>query len=137
VDLLSARARYRTLHQAIRAGLVSACHDLSDGGLGVALAEMCIGGELGADLDLDAVVVSEPDLPAEVVLYSESPSRLLVTVPQGSSQAFERLFQGQTLARVGRVRAEPSFVVRSRGGILIQEDVQELERAWASTFASF
>jgi phosphoribosylformylglycinamidine synthase len=137
VDLLSARARYRTLHQAIRAGLVSACHDLSDGGLGVALAEMCIGGELGADLDLDAVVVSEPDLPAEVVLYSESPSRLLVTVPQGSSQAFERLFQGQTLARVGRVRAEPSFVVRSRGEILIQEDVQDLERAWSSTFASF
>ena len=41
--------RYRRLHQAILAGLVRACHDVSEGGLAVALAEMCIAGRLGAD----------------------------------------------------------------------------------------
>ncbi|HSM66220.1 MAG TPA: phosphoribosylformylglycinamidine synthase subunit PurL, partial [Ilumatobacteraceae bacterium] len=42
---------YRHLHAAIRAGLVESCHDLSEGGLAVAVAEMCIGGRLGADID--------------------------------------------------------------------------------------
>ena len=42
-------ARYRRLHAAIRAGLVPACHDVSEGGLAVALAEMCIAGRLGVD----------------------------------------------------------------------------------------
>ncbi len=46
-----APARYRRLHAAIRAGIVRACHDISEGGLAVALAEMCIGGRLGATID--------------------------------------------------------------------------------------
>ena len=55
VDAKSALANYRKLHQAINARLISACHDLSDGGLAVALAEMCIGGRLGAHLALNRV----------------------------------------------------------------------------------
>ena len=43
----------RALHQAIQAGLVRACHDCSEGGIAVALAEMCIGGQLGADVAFD------------------------------------------------------------------------------------
>ncbi|MCG2732257.1 AIR synthase-related protein, partial [Pseudodesulfovibrio aespoeensis] len=43
VDLLTAKARYETVFAAIQARLISACHDCSDGGLGVTLAEMCIG----------------------------------------------------------------------------------------------
>ena len=43
---------YRALHRAIAAGWVRACHDLSEGGLAVAAAEMCIGGRLGLELRL-------------------------------------------------------------------------------------
>ncbi|MFP4049670.1 MAG: AIR synthase-related protein, partial [Desulfovermiculus sp.] len=108
VDVLSARRRYLDLYAAIRQGLVSACHDLSDGGLGVAAAEMCIGGNLGAELHLDRVSVSgNEDYALEELLYSETPSRLLVSVPEEKSQAFEELFAGQCMARVGTVRAEP------------------------------
>ncbi|MBA3606223.1 MAG: phosphoribosylformylglycinamidine synthase subunit PurL, partial [Acidimicrobiia bacterium] len=47
----SAPGRYRRLHTAIRAGLLQACHDVSEGGLAVALAELCISGRLGIDVD--------------------------------------------------------------------------------------
>ncbi|MCL1890410.1 MAG: AIR synthase-related protein, partial [Desulfovibrionaceae bacterium] len=75
-----AMLRYRTLHQAMQKGLVNACHDLSDGGLAVALAEMALAGRLGADLNLDLLPASgEPTLTE--LLYSESASRLLVCPP--------------------------------------------------------
>lgn len=89
-----APARYRALHQAIRAGLVQACHDLSEGGLAVALAEMCIGGRLG---------VSVTELPHDDVataLFSESTGRLLVEVAPGDLARFTKLVGGQRIGTV-------------------------------------
>ena len=138
VDVLSARLRYQTLHAAIGQGLVSACHDLSDGGLGVALAEMAIGGDVGVDLDLDLVAVcGRPDLALEALLYSETPSRFLLTVPRDMTQAFEHLFAGQSLARVGQVRSDPVVNIQQGKRTVLQEDIQELKKAWKGTFASF
>ncbi|MFP4257654.1 MAG: AIR synthase-related protein [Desulfovermiculus sp.] len=138
VDVLSARRRYLDLYAAIRQGLVSACHDLSDGGLGVAAAEMCIGGNLGAELHLDRVSVSgNEDYALEELLYSETPSRLLVSVPEEKTQAFEELFAGQCMARVGTVRAEPVLTVRRGQETLLTETVQELRKAWQGTFEGF
>ena len=69
-----APARYRNLHRAIRAGLVRSCHDVSEGGLAVALAEMCIGGRLGA------AVTALPHDDTSTALFAESTSRLVVEV---------------------------------------------------------
>ncbi|MDL2279869.1 phosphoribosylformylglycinamidine synthase, partial [Desulfovibrio sp. OttesenSCG-928-G11] len=93
VDALSAKARYALVHAAMRLRLISACHDLSDGGLGVALAEMCIGGRLGARVNLDRAPLGGPcrDLDPTRLLYAESASRLLVTVPEKHVPAFEAL----------------------------------------------
>ncbi|MBP3730656.1 MAG: phosphoribosylformylglycinamidine synthase, partial [Mailhella sp.] len=90
VNASEALARYRYVHKAITQGLVSACHDLSDGGLAVAAAEMAIGGRLGARLDI-AGIGSPDGLNDTEALYSESASRLLVTVPQEKTAAFEAL----------------------------------------------
>jgi phosphoribosylformylglycinamidine (FGAM) synthase-like enzyme len=60
--------RYRALHRTIGDGLVRACHDLSEGGLAVALAEMCIAGRLGAAVALDALVNAAPVAAAIVPL---------------------------------------------------------------------
>jgi phosphoribosylformylglycinamidine synthase len=133
VDLLSARARYRTLHSAVRHGLVSACHDLSDGGLGTALAEMAIGGELGARIDLDRVPARPRDMPAEEKLYSESPSRLLVCVPQKQRGAFEDIFRGQTLACLGSVIGQGVLQIESGGSPFLREPIADLARAWKAT----
>jgi phosphoribosylformylglycinamidine synthase len=66
--------RYRALHQAIRAGLVAACHDVSEGGLAVALAEMCIASRLGMSID------TLPHADVTAALFSESASRFVVEV---------------------------------------------------------
>ncbi|MDR0338796.1 MAG: phosphoribosylformylglycinamidine synthase, partial [Desulfovibrio sp.] len=94
VDALQALARYRLIHQAMQQGLISACHDLSDGGLGVALAEMALGGRLGARVNLARVPACgfSPENAAQSVcalLYAESASRLLVTVPRDAIRRFE------------------------------------------------
>jgi len=138
VDVLSARSKYLTLYSAISRGLVSACHDLSDGGLGVAMAEMCIGGNLGADLDLKHVPVCGGEAYApEELLYSETPSRMLVSVPKDKAQEFEGLFAGQCLARVGLVREDPVLEVQRGEKQVFTEEVQELRRSWQETFQGF
>jgi phosphoribosylformylglycinamidine synthase II len=87
---------YRLLHSAIQAGLVESCHDLSEGGLTIALAEMCIGGRLGADID----VLPHDDL--VTALFSESSGRLVVEVAPRSVPAFLKVMDDRAL-RIGEV----------------------------------
>jgi phosphoribosylformylglycinamidine synthase len=137
VDPGPARARYLALHQAIGQGLVNACHDLSDGGLAVALAEMAIGGRLGAEIGLDCVPGNTALTPTEC-LYSESASRLLATVPPDRSLAFEAVIgaaSDQALcARIGEVTGQ-ALTFRHAGGILFSERVESLAEAFKATLA--
>jgi phosphoribosylformylglycinamidine synthase len=87
---------YRHLHAAMRAGLVVACHDVSEGGLAVALAEMCIAGRLGARVD------TLPHDDPTTALFSESSGRLIVEVRPRSLDAFMKVM-GRTAARIGTV----------------------------------
>ncbi|MFH1914895.1 MAG: AIR synthase-related protein [Pseudomonadota bacterium] len=132
VDLLSAKARYQTLFATIQAGLVSACHDCSDGGLGVTLAEMCIGGRLGAHIDLAALPACE-EMDATGLLYAESASRLVVSVPPAHAVAFEARFAGQCLARIGTVDDSRALQVIHGGAPVLTEPVEELARAFKAT----
>ncbi len=125
-----ARERYLRLREAIYYRLVSAAHDCSDGGLGVALAEMAFAGGLGVLVDLSAVPY-EGDLRPDFVLFSESASRILVTVPREKQKEFEKLFSGTTYALIGEVVAEPVLIVRNgRGETLIEESLHALKAAW-------
>ncbi|MCO6449329.1 MAG: phosphoribosylformylglycinamidine synthase subunit PurL [Caldilineales bacterium] len=103
-------ARMQALHRAIRKGLVSACHDLSEGGLAVALAEMCIGGNLGAAIDL-SLIPSASQLPPSTALFSESLGRFLIEVEPAQFAAFESCLEGQLYARIGQVTGDRKLVV--------------------------
>ncbi len=140
VDALAAQVRYRTLFSAISRGLVTACHDLSDGGLGVALAEMAIGGRLGFAADLSAVPVAgvhsgHGGLSDLELLYAESAGRLLVCVAPRDQAAFEALFAGQAAGLLGAVTANPAAHVHRGETTLVHEDVEALARAFAATLA--
>ena len=92
VDAKTAKATFAAVHRAIAAGAVRACHDLSEGGLAAAVAEMALAGGLGAKIDL-ALVPNR--LPAEksldaTLLFSESNTRFLCEVPPESAAAFEK-----------------------------------------------
>jgi len=132
VEALSARRAYKTLHAAMRQGLVTACHDCSDGGLAVALAEMAIGGRLGASLDLTAAP-APASLSELELLYAESQSRLVITIAPEHQAAFEELFTGQPLGLLGAVTEKPVLTLGRNGQQLCAEDVEGLVRAFKAT----
>ncbi|MGL1861010.1 MAG: AIR synthase-related protein [Pseudodesulfovibrio sp.] len=132
VDLLSAKLRYETMFAVTQAGLVNACHDCSDGGLGVTLAEMAIGGRLGADVDLSAIPTNG-ELNVTGLLYAESASRLVVTVPADKQAAFEAAFAGQVCECIGKVSDSSKLIGRLDDTLILDADVQELVGAFKAT----
>ncbi|HKI82539.1 MAG TPA: AIR synthase-related protein, partial [Pseudodesulfovibrio sp.] len=134
VDLLTAKKRYETVFQAAQAGLISTCHDCSDGGLGVALAEMCVGGRLGAEVDLDKVPACG-ELNVTGLLYAESASRLVVSVAPADRGRFETLFAGQPCACIGSVSESPVLSATLAGRKVLGVGVEELARAFKETLA--
>ncbi|GAB4443523.1 MAG: phosphoribosylformylglycinamidine synthase subunit PurL [Chloroflexi bacterium OHK40] len=129
VNLATARASFAALHRAISAGLVLACHDLSEGGLAVAAAEMCIAGDLGLALDVTARDASAHPL---VALFSETPSRFLVEIDPAAAPAFETIMAGVTMTRLGTVTAEPLLRIHTGETDLLALDVAALRVAWQS-----
>lgn len=130
VDADIARQRYLSLNQAQDQGLVASCHDLSDGGLAVALAEKAFAGGFGIRVSLEALDVAE-DLRIDKQLFSESQSRLLVTVPTASRDLFEALFAGQSCRLLGETLREPQLVIEDQSGrCMIQAGLEELKEAW-------
>jgi phosphoribosylformylglycinamidine synthase len=97
VDLAAERRLGEVLRSAAAGGLVSATHDLSEGGLAQALVELCLINGIGAVIDLPAG--ADPF----VALFSESTARMVVTVPGADADRFTALCDqhGQPLARLG------------------------------------
>ena len=105
VDPALGRRLFAALHAAIRRGLVRSCHDLSEGGLAVALAEMAIAGGLGANVSL-ARVPREDDAASDLVLlFSESPTRFLLEVSPECLDELSGVFSGLPLGQLGVVTA--------------------------------
>ena len=129
------RPRLTGLHAAIRGGLVQACHDCSEGGLAVALAEMALAGRLGAEVDLACAPVL-PDaalanLPVDTLLFAESLGRFIVEVTPAAAAAFRAVLAGRApLACLGHVRADATLLVRRGEETLACLDIPGLLRAW-------
>ncbi len=115
---------YYKVMAANREGLIRSSHDLSDGGLAVALAEITFGTGLGLRVAVDAVADS-----AEVALYSESHSRFVVSVKPEHRARFEEILGGAAI-RIGETTGEPRFRIERAGQPLVDCACGELERAW-------
>jgi len=121
----------RAVHRAISAGLVRACHDLSEGGLGVAAAEMSVAGRLGVELDLTSLPRSASVASDVSALFSESSARFLVEVHPENSSAFEQMLAARPVARLGSVTADGMLRVHgSGGGAVVVCPVQRLVRSF-------
>ena len=119
------------LSAAMGKGLVRACHDLSEGGIGVAAAEMAFAGGLGMVLYLDKVPLGEPIARNDSVLFSESNTRFLVEVAPEDSQRFKQVMRGVECAAIGQVVKNATFQVY---GIneerVVSVPLAELKDAW-------
>ena len=135
VDAATALPRYRAIHGLMGQRGITACHDCSDGGLAVALAEMCIGGRAGCTVDLDKVPVCGQAMTATELLYSESASRILITVKPELAPILDVLGQWQICRRIGTVSKDGTMTVTSGSSVLIRENVDELAQAFKKTLA--
>ncbi len=126
IDLENLKSGVAATVNAIRSGCVAACHDLSDGGLAVALAEMCLGGSIGAEVNLGALGA----LPTDAKLFAESATRWLFEVKTGEEKRFEAAMKGLMLFRIGTVGGE-SLTVADGKKQAVCENVETLRKAWA------
>jgi len=136
VDTAAAYERYRAYLQAVEEGIVASCHDLSDGGLAVAAAESAFAGGLGMKIDLSRVAWNGPEegWTDEALLFSESASRLLVTVHRDRHERFEEIMGETCWSRIGSVMDEPVLAVEAiEGHDVIMADLAELKEAWQKT----
>lgn len=129
VDAASALALYGRLHAAIGKGLVRSAHDCSDGGLFVALAEVCMAGRLGMRVDL-ASLPGAGGLAPVAKLFSESQSRFVVTVRPSDKQAFEAALAGSASALLGTVTEAPSLEIADGSSHLLSAALDLMFERW-------
>ncbi len=130
VDAEYAYKLYKAVNRAQDRQLLRSCHDLSDGGLGVALAEKAFAGGFGINADLRQVRAGEA-MREDRLLFSESQSRLLVTVRPENRQEFEKLFSGQDVSPLGEVVEDPVLSITGlKGEILVKAGIDGLKEAW-------
>ena len=128
VRFAAAKALYVLVGEANEQGTIQSCHDLSDGGLAVAVSECCFGTDtLGAELDLGGLLAGELALPA--LLFSESHSRFVVSVAPEDIWAFESIFE-ERATRIGVVTDGGQLRIRHAGQAVISMKTAALRAAW-------
>ena len=132
------------LHTAIGRGLVRSCHDLSEGGLAVAIAEMALAGGLGARVDLTEVAHEDDANVDLVILFSESPTRFLIEVTPTCWDEVIEVFRGLPLGRLGLVTGvagngkgdSPRLTVHGLDhSVVIDAAVADLKTVWQRPLA--
>ncbi len=135
LDLNLAPRIAQRLAAAIAEGLVASCHDCSEGGLAVALAEMAFAGGLGIEADLRGLSKSSDCSRTDAQLFSESNSRYIVEVTPENYDAFAKRMLNLPFGQLGEVTAEPKLVIRSgQGRNVVDADIEILKEAWQRTF---
>ncbi len=154
VDPAVAKTTFAAMHRAIDAGLVRACHDMSEGGLAVAAAEMAFAGGLGLRISLgqvpQAIELEAPtaaklealrrrmpkeelhplatDAAADVVLlFSESNTRFLCEVQPTDREAFEAALAGVPLAIIGEVADDGLLQIAGISRAIVDEEQGDRE----------
>lgn len=134
VDPAVARRTFAAIHAAISAGLIRACHDLSEGGLAAGVAEMAFAGELGASVDLDLVPHDEAAANPAARLFSESNTRFLCEVRADHAAQFAALLAGIPCAHIGQVTAAANLEITTQAGgarqAVISAPLSMLKEAW-------
>ncbi|MFH1616021.1 MAG: phosphoribosylformylglycinamidine synthase subunit PurL [Planctomycetota bacterium] len=135
VDLETASETARRIHKAISRGLVVSCHDCSEGGLAVGLAEMAFGGGQGIEADLRGLARSEECIRADSQIFSESNSRYIVEVEPESFDDFARIMLNIPFGQIGVVTEKRRLTIKSeKADTIIDADLDVLKKAWQKTF---
>lgn len=138
VNLELAPRIFSAVHDAIRQGFVRSCHDLSEGGLAAAVAEMAFAGGLGVSLDLQPLAKSSGLSDDAVLLFSESNSRFVLEVSATSQASVEALCRAADVPVVKLGEVTPGNRVQIRGATgasVIDAALDELKQCWKQPLA--
>ncbi|MFT7677719.1 MAG: phosphoribosylformylglycinamidine synthase II [Planctomycetota bacterium] len=138
-DFAYASDTFKRVHAAMKLKQIVACHDLSEGGLAVAVAEMCMGGGLGADLDLGTI--DHDEYPAgydttTTLLFSESCSRFLVEIEPGKKYNLQNKLMGIAVTPMGRFTTSGHLRIKGdHGRPVLDVTVDQIRTAFHSGFS--
>lgn len=130
-DIEANLSRYKALSEAIQQGLVSSAHDCSEGGISVALAEMCIGGRQGASIDISKI--GEATRIAK--LYGESLSRIIVAISPENLDKFKEKIQNHHHIEFGKTNDSSKLIIEDGEEELVKLDIEIATSVWKGTFS--
>ena len=117
------------LREAMQAGLIASCHDISEGGLAIAVCEMLIGGDIGASIDLAGV---NPGMRSDYKLFSESNTRWVVEVWKEEAERFEDLMKERSVyvSKIGETVGEKKAGICDGNKELVEISLDDVREAW-------
>lgn len=128
-----AKQVFNTLSKASSTGLIKAMHDCSEGGIGVAAAEMAFAGGLGMEIFLSEVPILAQSVRNDFILFSESNSRFIVEVDKKKQKDFEKALnsKGVPFGLIGCISKDNEFTVYGLDGkTCVKSDIKTLKEAW-------
>ncbi len=135
LDLGAAPKIAEKISESIADGLLVSCHDCSEGGLAVALAEMAFAGGLGIEADLRGLPRGEDCTRTDSQLFSESNSRYIVEIEPENYDAFAKMMLNLPFGQIGKVTEEKKLIIKAEDGKnIIESDINSLKQAWQKTF---
>ncbi len=123
------KKRSEEILKAMDRGLIRACHDISHGGLAVSIAEMCIGGNTGAEIDLFTM----PFMRDDFKLFSESPTRWVCEIERGKEEKFENTVKARKIGHIGG----KNLKIRDGRRYLFNIHVNILREKWKNSLSNY
>jgi phosphoribosylformylglycinamidine synthase II len=131
VDIKRAAETAKRIAKAIADGLIVSCHDCSEGGLAVALAEMAFAGGLGIEADLRGLPKDDNCIRVDSRLFSESPSRYIVEINPDRFDVFAKLMLNLPFGQIGKIIEEKKLLIKDENEkTVIEVDIDSLKRSW-------
>ncbi|UWI83183.1 AIR synthase-related protein [Wolbachia endosymbiont of Howardula sp.] len=129
VNAQTARNLYECYNQAVNEGIIASAIALNLGGLSIALVKSLIAGKLGAQVDLTLVAIKSIHstvITHKIKMFSESQSRILVTIAPIYQKRFEELFNNVFFSYIGTVTEEKILDIKD----ILKTDLRELEKSY-------
>jgi len=137
VDGKKAYNLYKCFGKAIDKQLIASSISVDRGGLGIALAKMCVAGKLGAKINLENLNSLEDTNRDDFVLFSESQSRIVVTIAPENKKRFEEIFEEVGFSNIGKV-LEKGFIINGvAGNKIVDTCIEELNFAYKRRFKEY
>lgn len=122
IDLDTTALVFKSVHAAAQQGMLLACHDISEGGLAAALAEMCFGGDVGCAIDIE-----NNDIPEEL-LFNETAGNFVIEVNNPAD--LQDVFNGVPWRVLGKTTQSRKITVSRGSELLFSVDTGMLREAW-------